>query len=222
MTGVKLVRGFESLPSRHPNERLGGWWSLPGRLRQHYRQTAAERPSEDVAMRIFATFLATFALVRLVTHGIRGGWLPLRNVVLGGRGGRNGAAPLHVHHLVLGIVGLTGSGYAALLRADHQARRRVAPAFGAAAALTFDEFALWLHLRDDYWSREGRSSVDVAVGLAATFGVFAGSPVFWGRALGEVAATAAACRGAVARAPTDALSHPTRRRPPWALRADGG
>ncbi len=29
--------------------------------------------------------------------------------------------------------------------------------------MTLDEFALWLNLRDVYWAREGRSSIDAAV-----------------------------------------------------------
>jgi hypothetical protein len=50
-----------------------------------------------------------------------------------------------------------------------QARRRrgrsraIAAVYGASAALTLDEFALWLDLEDDYWSKEGRKSVDVAI-----------------------------------------------------------
>src|SRR5215469_17466138 len=40
--------------------------------------------------------------------------------------------------------------------------------YGAAAALTLDEFALWLNLRDVYWAREGRSSLDAVV-LFASF-----------------------------------------------------
>ena len=35
--------------------------------------------------------------------------------------------------------------------------------FGIGAGLTFDEFALWVHLEDVYWSDEGRQSVDAAV-----------------------------------------------------------
>ena len=31
--------------------------------------------------------------------------------------------------------------------------------YGAGAALTLDEFALWLNLEDVYWAREGRASV---------------------------------------------------------------
>src|SRR4028118_958990 len=42
--------------------------------------------------------------------------------------------------------------------------------FGAGAALTRDEVALWLRLEDVYWSREGRSSVD-AVLIALVVGV---------------------------------------------------
>ena len=40
--------------------------------------------------------------------------------------------------------------------------------FGIGLGLTIDEYALWLHLDDVYWSREGRSSIDatlVALGL---------------------------------------------------------
>jgi hypothetical protein len=40
--------------------------------------------------------------------------------------------------------------------------------FGIGLGLTIDEYALWLHLDDVYWSREGRSSIDatlIALGL---------------------------------------------------------
>ncbi len=40
------------------------------------------------------------------------------------------------------------------------ASRLMALLYGAAAALTLDEFALWLNLRDVYWAREGRASFD--------------------------------------------------------------
>ena len=35
--------------------------------------------------------------------------------------------------------------------------------FGVGAALTLDEFALWLRLDDVYWTREGRRSVDAVL-----------------------------------------------------------
>lgn len=35
--------------------------------------------------------------------------------------------------------------------------------YGVGAALTLDEFALWLNLKDVYWSPEGRSSFDAII-----------------------------------------------------------
>jgi hypothetical protein len=32
--------------------------------------------------------------------------------------------------------------------------------YGVGAALTLDEFALWLNLQDVYWARQGRESID--------------------------------------------------------------
>jgi hypothetical protein len=46
-----------------------------------------------------------------------------------------------------------------------------AAAFGIGAGLTFDEFALWVHLEDVYWSDEGRQSVDAAVIAIAFVGL---------------------------------------------------
>jgi len=36
-------------------------------------------------------------------------------------------------------------------------------AYGTGAALTLDEFALWLNLQDDYWTKQGRESIDAVV-----------------------------------------------------------
>ena len=52
----------------------------------------------------------------------------------------------------------------------------VARAFGAGAALSLDEFALWFHLDDVYWLTEGRKSIDAilvggALGGAILLGV---------------------------------------------------
>jgi hypothetical protein len=50
--------------------------------------------------------------------------------------------------------------------------------YGAGLALIVDEFALLLDLKDVYWAKEGRISVDVGIGgisLAGSY--FAGLPV---------------------------------------------
>jgi hypothetical protein len=36
-------------------------------------------------------------------------------------------------------------------------------AYGVGAALTLDEFALWLNLQDVYWTGPGRESIDAVV-----------------------------------------------------------
>ena len=64
--------------------------------------------------------------------------------------------------------------------------RLTAVLYGAGAALTLDEFALWLHLKDVYWEREGRASVDAVFLFGALI-----SAGFWGgpflRAIGREA-----------------------------------
>lgn len=165
--------------------------SLPQRLIKRYRQVAAERPDEEINLRVLSAFAITFAGVRVITHGIRGGWLPLQNIQVGGRDGGRG---LHIHHLVWGIAGLTSCGYLALQRTGLAWRRRLAPVYGAGAALTFDEFALWLRLEDDYWSGEGRASVDAVILLGALFGLAVASPLFWQGVADELIHTGAVLR----------------------------
>jgi hypothetical protein len=49
--------------------------------------------------------------------------------------------------------------------------RSTAVAFGVGAALTLDEFALWLNLQDVYWERQGRESVDAIITFFALLSV---------------------------------------------------
>lgn len=55
----------------------------------------------------------------------------------------------------------------------------VAALFGVGAALTLDEFALWLNLRDVYWERAGRRSVHVVLSAAATGALVVIGLDFW-------------------------------------------
>jgi hypothetical protein len=104
-------------------------------------------------------FTAAFAGCRGVTHAIRAGVGPFHNISSGGG--------THIHHSTFGIFGLLGIGYAWTNRIfvgnDAPPRwgsRLTATAYGIAAALTLDEYALWLDLHDDYWNARGRKSVD--------------------------------------------------------------
>ena len=74
--------------------------------------------------------------------------------------------------------GLIGVGYAWLNeigvgQGGALASRSTAFAYGAGAALTLDEFALWLNLQDDYWTREGRESVDAVVAFGSLLAIAA-------------------------------------------------
>jgi hypothetical protein len=109
------------------------------------------------------SFGATFALTRAVTHAIRAGRGPFRNITPGGR---------HIHHMTFGICGLIGVGWAWLNEfgvgsGGPVASRTTAAVYGAGSALTLDEFALWLNLKDDYWTREGRESIDAVVAFGS-------------------------------------------------------
>ena len=118
-------------------------------------------------------FFGGFGAARAITHAIRARVGPFRNLSVGGR---------HLHHMVFGIGGLLGIGYLWLLlvgtqtEGERTASRTTAAAFGAASALTLDEFALWLNLQDVYWAKQGRQSVDaVAVfGGLLSIGVWGG------------------------------------------------
>jgi hypothetical protein len=104
---------------------------------------------------IVMAYLVTFLATRLVTRAIRDGRGPFRNTSVGG---------VHVHHQVYGIFLLLGTGTAEFTyRPATPWVYVLAVLFGVGAALTLDEFALWLRLDDVYWSREGRSSVDAVL-----------------------------------------------------------
>jgi len=116
---------------------------------------------ETVLFNLLTGFVLAFALIRLSTAGIRGGWWPAGNVRLAGR---------HIHHFVPGILIAFGSGALALLTNNRRLEQSLAVPFGAGIGLTFDEAALLLDLRDVYWTREGVLSVQLSLGVAATLG----------------------------------------------------
>jgi hypothetical protein len=99
--------------------------------------------------------------VRGITHVIRAGIGPFHNVTSGG---------LHIHHLVWGILLLLVVGYVWLIEegvGSNWVASLTAIAFGVGAALTLDEFALWLNLQDVYWAQQGRVSIDAVVIFAS-------------------------------------------------------
>jgi hypothetical protein len=134
----------------------------------------------EAALRMWLAFILTFGFLRFLTYGIRYHFLPARNIVTSGG--------LHIHHFVWGILILLIVGFLSITINSPRLHAWLAPAFGIGAALVIDEFALWLNLRDVYWAREGRISVDVAILIAALLGVYYTADRFWRQVMGELQA----------------------------------
>src|ERR1700677_2340284 len=140
-------------------------------------QRIPDRPQRRLfltSIGFFVTFLGVRLLVASITHHIG----PFGYVEMGGR---------HIHHLVWGILLLLISGYATLAEVGTGSStisifssRLLALSYGIGAALTLDEFALWLNLdAAAYWSTEGRESIDAVLlfGSLLAIGTW-GAPLF--------------------------------------------
>lgn len=126
-----------------------------------FRQQVPDLPHRRLllaSVSFFVTFLASRLLVASITHHIG----PFGYVIVGDR---------HIHHLVWGILLLLVCGYATLAEVGTRATpgsiflsHLVSIGYGVGAALTLDEFAIWLNLDPDaYWSGEDRESIDAVI-----------------------------------------------------------
>jgi hypothetical protein len=139
-------------------------------------------PQDERALLSAVGFTAAFATARAITHAIKRGIGPFGNISAGGK---------HIHHSTFGIFGLITIGYLwaqqIFIGHDEPPRwgsRVTAASYGISAALTLDEFSLWLDLQDDYWSTQGRKSIDAV----AIFGGLLTTGVIAREALDEVGA----------------------------------
>ncbi len=157
---------------------LGGLSAIVShtRLRRVYQHRFTESRRERLFLASLG-FFTTVLVVRSLTIAIHHDIGPFHDIDMHGR---------HIHHLVWGILLLLLVGYAWLIElgtgapsSSHWSGRLTSMLFGVAAALTLDEFALWLNLRDVYWEREGRESFEALAlfgGLLA-LGIF--GRAFW-------------------------------------------
>ena len=148
------------------------------KLRDIYHRQFGETRRERLFLASVG-FFTSVLVVRGITLAIRFDVGPFHNVTMHGR---------HIHHLVWGILLLLLVGYTWLLEIGTGARdssrwlgRLTSMLYGVAAALTLDEFALWLNLTDNYWQRQGRESYEAMAlfGGILAVGVF-GRPFFAG------------------------------------------
>ena len=145
---------------------MGGWY-----------QTYLVDTGRSATLWALIGFATTWVVTRRITVRIRrrqtagagteAGSTVIRDVHIGG---------VHVHHQVWGILLVLVVGLLEFrLRPAAPWQEVLSALFGVGAALALDEFALWLHLEDVYWSEEGRKSIDavmvaVVVGLAVLVG----------------------------------------------------
>jgi hypothetical protein len=121
-----------------------------------------EENHEQGVFLVLVGFIGSFAFIRMSTRIIRSesvSWWP---------GNVESESGVHVHHLVFGIVTMMIAGTLAFAADGRTPFTEIcALAFGIGVGLTIDEFALWVHLEDVYWTKEGRSSIDATVIAAA-------------------------------------------------------
>lgn len=149
------------------------------RLGYLVRSTIPDRPRRRMfiaSVSFLLTFAGTRILVRMIVFHIG----PFQWVMVRG---------LHIHHLVWGIMILLLVGYGWLLDLGRSHSplsiffsRLMSVSYGVGAALTLDEFAIWLNLEPNvYWSSAGRISIDAIIFFGAVLGVGAwGAPFFSG------------------------------------------
>jgi hypothetical protein len=125
---------------------ISNFW---GNLEEHH---------EQAVFLVLVGFIGSFAFIRMSTRIIRSGsvsWWP---------GNIESEGGVHVHHLVFGIVAMMAAGTLGFVADGRQPYTEIcALFFGIGVGLTIDEFALWVHLEDVYWEKEGRSSIDATV-----------------------------------------------------------
>ena len=151
------------------------------RLGYLVRSTIPDRPRRRMFI-ASVSFLITFIGVRILVHRIINHQSHFEWVVVHGR---------HIHHLVWGILILLLVGYGWLmdLGRSHSPlsiflSRLMSVGYGVGAALTLDEFSIWLDLDPDaYWSH-GRLSIDAVILFGGLLAVGAwGAPFFRGLSL---------------------------------------
>jgi hypothetical protein len=139
-----------------------------------FHRHVQDRPKRRLLLATIG-FFVTFAVARAMAYGAFRNAGPFHYVYVRGT---------HIHHLVWGILLLLAVGFCWLIEVGTGAQassllasRLVSLLYGVGAALTLDEFALWLHLQEGvYWTRQDLVSVEAVIlfGAALLIGM-------WGR-----------------------------------------
>ena len=116
---------------------------------------------EEISFYILWSFFTTFVLARLIVYLVVEDYIP--NVFLTIRG-------VHIHHLSYGIFLLAWVGFYCLVYANTaQKLYKTSIVYGIGLGLTFDEFGMWLRLKDTYWIRQSYDAIIVLSILLINF-----------------------------------------------------
>ncbi len=139
-----------------------------------FEEHVRDRPKRRLLLAAIG-FFVTFAVARAMAYAAHRNAGPFHYVYIGGT---------HIHHLVWGILLLLVVGFCWLIEvgtgassSSLLASRLMSLLYGVGAALTLDEFALWLNVQEGvYWTRRDLASIDAAIlfGAALLIGI-------WGR-----------------------------------------
>ena len=144
------------------------------RVGELFHAHVRDRPKRRLLLAAIG-FFVTFAVARAMAYAAYRSVGPFHYVYIRGT---------HIHHLVWGILLLLAVGFCWLIEVGTGAKsssllasRLMALLYGVAAALTLDEFALWLNVEEGvYWTRRDLASLDAVIlfGVALLIGI-------WGR-----------------------------------------
>jgi len=144
------------------------------KLGELFHRHVRDRPRRRLILAAIG-FFVTFAVARSIAYAAYRDVGPVHYVYIRGT---------HIHHLVLGILLLLAVGFCWLIEVGTGARatslfasRLMSLLYGVGAALTLDEFALWLNVQEGvYWTRRDFISLDAVIlfGAVLLIGI-------WGR-----------------------------------------
>ena len=145
------------------------------RVGELFHQHVPDRPKRRLFLAAVG-FFTTFALARSLAFLASHNFSSFGYIYIGGT---------HVHHLVWGILLLLAVGFGWLIEVGTGSRsssllasRLMSLLYGVGAALTLDEFAIWLNLQEGvYWTRRDRASLDAVLLFGALLLIG-----LWGRA----------------------------------------
>lgn len=113
-----------------------------------------KKHKKGVPFVIFSFFLAAFTLSRLWVY------LAIKNIVP--ESFTENINGVHIHHFAYGFLLTAIIGYLALVLPANYLQKwkiKLAVLYGIGLGWTFDEFGMWLRLRDDYWLRASYDSI---------------------------------------------------------------